>query len=80
MTRGGKPATEYLWMNYPEPVRLHDYRYLGRNFRERQDFKRLRERWLRRLENMPTLKRQALLSAIDETEKGQESVLSSGPF
>lgn len=70
MTRGGKPATEYLWMNYPAPVRLHDYRYLGENFRQRQDFKRLRERWLRRLADMSTLKRQALLSAIEETEGG----------
>ncbi len=68
MTRGGRPATEHLWMNYPEPVRLHDYRYLGKDFRQRQDFKRLRERWLRRLREMPTLKRQALLSAIETME------------
>lgn len=62
-TRGG-PAEEILWMNYPEPEALHDYRYLGGNFRERQDFKRMRERWARRLAIMPRLKRQALLAAI----------------
>jgi hypothetical protein len=28
-TRQG-PATEYVWMNYPEPRELHDYRYLGK--------------------------------------------------
>ena len=28
MTRTGM-RTEYLWMSYPTPERLHDYRYLG---------------------------------------------------
>jgi len=30
MTRGGFVATEWLWMNYPEPFELHDYSFLGR--------------------------------------------------
>jgi len=66
-TRGGKSATEWLWMNYPEPVELHDYRYLGRNFRERERLKRLRERWLARLARMGELERGALLSAMRST-------------
>ena len=40
MTRSGKPATEWLWMNYPEPAALHDYRYLGADFRERERIKK----------------------------------------
>lgn len=28
-TTRGAVATEHLYMNYPEPVELHDYRYLG---------------------------------------------------
>lgn len=65
MTRGG-PATESLWMNYPEPVALADYSHLGRDFRERQDLKRQRERWRARLLRMSPLKRQALMLALSE--------------
>jgi hypothetical protein len=31
----GGPRTEWLWFNFPEPIALHDYRYLGTGFRER---------------------------------------------
>lgn len=57
-------ATEYIWMNYPPPVELHDYRYMGDTFRERERIKKKSDRWVRRLESMPVLERQALLSAI----------------
>ncbi len=66
MTRGGLPATEYLWMNYPPPDRLHDYRYLGSDFRERERIKRKTKRWVANLRDMPSLERQAILSAIKE--------------
>jgi len=66
MNRAGNQTGECLWMNYSEPVALHDYSYLGRNSRERQDVKRMKERWLRKLRGMPTVKRQALLAAISE--------------
>lgn len=64
MTRGNTIATESLWMNYQPPMQLHDYRYIGDNFREREKYKRQRYRWLRRLQNMPAIKRHALLSVI----------------
>jgi DNA adenine methylase len=64
MTRGGYTATEWVWFNFPEPVALHDYRFLGETFRERQDLKRQRERWIARLEAMSVLKKRMLLSAI----------------
>jgi len=64
MTRGGRQAEECLWMNYPKPVELHDYRYLGRNYRDRDRLKRLRTRWLARLGRMGELERGALLSAM----------------
>jgi hypothetical protein len=70
MTRGGSPATEYLWMNYAPPVALHDYRYLGYNFRERERIKRKKTRWLKRLETMPDAERYAMLAAIDELRSG----------
>jgi hypothetical protein len=67
MTRGG-PAEEWLWMNYPEPAALHDYRYLGRNFREREKFTRQQKRWVTRLRRMGTLQRFALLAALAEVD------------
>ena len=67
MTRGGS-AEEWLWMNYPPPVELHDYRYVGRNFREREKFKRQRQRWTARLRKMDPLRRQALLAAIGDLD------------
>jgi len=63
-TRGNTPATEYLWMNYPRPLELHDYTHLGDNFRERERIKRKKARWVKRLKKMPLLERQAILSAI----------------
>lgn len=57
-------AIEWIWMNYSPPEELHDYRYLGNNFRERERIKRKTKRWLERLEKMPVLERKALLSEI----------------
>lgn len=62
-------ATEWLWMNYPQPVQLHDYRFLGDNFRQRERLKKKKERWISRLESMPVLERQALLFAIQSVKE-----------
>lgn len=62
-TRSG-PRPETLWMNYPEPFALHDYAFLGSDYRERERIKRKAARWTAKLERMPRLERQALLSAI----------------
>lgn len=53
-------------MNYPEPTALHDYRYLGENFREREKITRQKRRWKARLLRMNTLQRFALLASIAE--------------
>lgn len=65
-TRAGRTATEYVWYNYPRPVELHDYRFLGDDRTERQRIKRKRDRWTRRLDQMPPLERFAVLSAVQE--------------
>lgn len=65
-TRAGRATTEWLWMNYPEPTALHDYAYLGENFREREKITRQKKRWKARLLRMSTLQRYALLSTIAE--------------
>lgn len=53
-------------MNYAAPKRLHDYRYLGNDYRERERLGRKTKRWIERLNRLPELERQALLSAIYE--------------
>lgn len=74
VTRSGKMATEWVWMNFPEPLALHDYRFLGDTFRDRDRIRRRKLRWKARLEKMPMLERRAMLLAIDEVRSG--SVIS----
>jgi DNA adenine methylase len=66
ITRGGTMATEWVWMNFPEPFALHDYQYLGDTFRERERIKRKKVRWVERLGKMDRLERMALLNVIGE--------------
>lgn len=65
-TRGGRKATEWVWMNYPEPFELHDYQYLGDNFRQRERIRRKQRRWRARLLKMPNDERYALLETITD--------------
>lgn len=66
MTRGGSKATELLWMNYPVPAALHDYRFLGTDFREREKLKRRARRLASKLEAMTPTERLALSAALAE--------------
>jgi DNA adenine methylase len=43
---------ECLWFNYRVPHRLHDMRYFGANYRERQNFKRRMERLRTRISGL----------------------------
>lgn len=62
--RNGKPATEVVWFNYPEPSRLHDYRYLGNNYRERERIKLKIRRWIKNISRLPILEQQAIIDSI----------------
>jgi len=62
----GAIATECVWLNFPAPLELHDYRYLGENFRERQRIKRKSQRWKAKLLGMPDQERHAIMAAIQE--------------
>ena len=64
MTRAGRMVEELLWCNFPEPEELHDYRYLGRDFRERERIRRKRARWVAMLSAMPVLERAAVVSDL----------------
>ena len=70
-TRGGM-AEECIWANFPEPEELHDYRYLGNGFRERERINRKKRRWIAKLEKMPLLEKRCLLAAIAETAKSSK--------
>lgn len=63
MTRSG-PATECLYMNYPTPTVLQDYRYIGKNFTERQRIKRKATRFLRKLEHLPEQEFNCIIACI----------------
>jgi site-specific DNA-adenine methylase len=65
-------ATEFMWMNYSTPVELHDYRYLGDDYRERERIKKKSERWVEKLKKMPVLERQGLLAAIQSVKQESE--------
>lgn len=71
-TRGGSTATEHLWMNYPQPFELHDYSYLGENYRERETIKKQQKRWTRILADMTPLKRYALMEIIQSAKQIEE--------
>lgn len=58
---------ERLWYNYPEPQELHDYRYLGSNYRQRQDIRRRLDRIKGRLSRLSTLERSYLSQWLSST-------------
>ena len=58
--RQGK-ATETVWFNYPPPVQLHDERYMGSNYREREKIKRRMTNLKRKITEMNAHERQAFM-------------------
>jgi len=65
-TRSGTIATEKAWFNFPVPEHLHDYNYIGSDFRKREIFKRQKMRLIKRLEKMEPQKRHSLILAITD--------------
>lgn len=62
-TRHGK-ATECLYFNYPKPEILHDYRYVGNNYREREFLKAQKNRTVHKILKMPAVQRNSILSEL----------------
>ena len=62
-TRRGN-ATEVLYMNYPEPERLHDYKFIGSDFRERERIRQKVKRHVNGLLKLPVHERNAIIDAI----------------
>lgn len=66
-TRGG-PREEVLWCNFAEPASLHDFRYLGADYRERERIRKMVARWQNRFAALPVLERRGILSALQHIE------------
>lgn len=62
----GRTVTECLWCNFPEPTELHDWRFIGKNFRERLTLKRFAARFTGKLERMTTLRRNFILDLVHQ--------------
>jgi hypothetical protein len=62
--RSGTVRIENLYMNYPEPVFLHDDSYIGENSNNRQDIKRRIQRTKKRLLDWDAKERIKLLRQI----------------
>ncbi|MFG0547626.1 DNA adenine methylase [Pseudomonas sp. YQ_6] len=57
---------ETVWMNYEPPSCLHDTRYLGETYRERQTIQRRLSRLRNRIESMDPVERHELLQWMQE--------------
>jgi len=64
----GRVATETLWLNYPEPAELHDYRFIGRDYRDRWNMTRRVRRWTARLARMDRHEQLAMMAALREAQ------------
>lgn len=58
-------TTETLWCNFEQPEQLHDHRFVGDDFRDRERVRRRVNRWLGRLERMEPNERNAVISAVN---------------
>lgn len=55
----------------PELAELHDLRYLGSNFRERERIKRKKARWQAKLAKLDPLERAAIMECLRELEAAE---------
>lgn len=62
-TRGGR-AIESLWCNFAPSIELHDSRFVGAGFRERERIRRKARRWAKKFSNLPPSERAAILAAL----------------
>ncbi len=78
-TRGGM-RTETLYMNYPAPApdQLHDRRYLGENFRQREKSKRRIDTIFRKIQNLNHDEHAAILDRLRGLVASHENATAAG--
>ena len=64
-TRGG-PRTEILYMNYRQPTKLHDYRFLGDDYKERESIKKKLKSLKRKISKLPPQQFNAIKEYINQ--------------
>lgn len=73
VNRAGHRAQEWLWMNFPQPILLHDTRFVGSDFTDRQRIKRKVTRWQKRFSSMGPPERAAVWEALRSTIASADS-------
>lgn len=68
---------ESVWMNYPVPEELHDARFLGGSFRERQQIQRRLATLRRRVHAMPAPERSEFMRWLNEHFGQREDACST---
>ena len=63
---------ENVWFNFPRPAVLHDARFLGANFRDRQTTKRRFERLTQRIDRLSSPEQHVLLNWLGEKIETQK--------
>lgn len=63
-TRGGL-QDERIWMNYKNPIQLHDYQYIGDGRRSRERIRRRQKNWHEQLMQMSEQERAAMLEVLN---------------
>lgn len=64
--------TEKLWFNFPHPSRLHDDRYLGADFRQREIIKRRLQRLKDRISSLPPQEQNSVCEWLcDHLQEGE---------
>jgi len=74
--RSGQQVTEHLWMNYPTPELLHDYRYLGENFRDRERIKRKHLRLKNKILDLPSREKNFLINELIKSSNSNNELLN----
>ncbi len=77
--RASQKVLETVWLNFPKPFQLHDYSFLGENYRERDRIKQKRKRWKNRLLKLDSTEMFALLATIEDLKTEVSSKLMLSP-
>jgi DNA adenine methylase len=67
--RTGEKVVESLYINYPVPDKLHEYTYLGKNFRERERIQRMIRNRTAGLLRLPVYYQEAILESLLQARK-----------
>ena len=59
-----KTSNEVLYMNYPAPEVLQDYKFLGDGCHDRQRIKRKGDRWIAKLKGLPIVEQNYILDRL----------------